>query len=74
MQGQIEDPCHIRNEHVAGGEAKGDRGLGRRRSPRQGLAPLRGSGRGHHHQRQGSRQVRHAGQAGGGGRIRLGVL
>lgn len=31
MQGQIEDPCHIRNEHVAGGETKGDRGLGRRR-------------------------------------------
>lgn len=28
MQGQIEDPCHIRYEHVAGGEAESDRGLG----------------------------------------------
>ena len=73
VQGETEHAGDIRDESVARSEAASDRGLGRRPSL-TGLAPLRGTSSGHHHVRQGSVQVRDAGQAGRGGRLRLGLL
>lgn len=74
LQRQAELPCHLGDEPVARGPAAGHRGLGRGRPPLGGVTALRGPGGGHHHIGPGQEQVCHAGTAGGGGRLRLGLL
>ena len=74
MQRQTEHACHLRYEHVAGGQVTGHWSLGRRWPSCQGLASLRGACSGHHDQRQRPRQIRHVGALSSRGRIWLGVL
>lgn len=74
LQRQAELSGHLGDERLARGPAEGHRGLGRGRPPLGGVAALRGPSGGHHHVGPGQEQVRHAGAAGGGGRLRLGLL
>lgn len=74
LQRQAQLSGHLGDEPVARGPAAGHRGLGRGRPPLGGVAALRGPGGGHHHVGPRQEQVRNAGETGGGGRVRLGLL
>lgn len=74
MQREAEHAGDQRDEPVARRPPASDRGLGRGELARRELAALRGPRGGHHHQRPGHQQDRHAGAAGVPGRLRLGLL